>query len=79
MAHAIARVVYRMLKYRVDYEPLSLDELRKVQRTIDHIHKKKDDKPGLQPVPNQVPGKDNTRRPRFEDALFAFYHRRDWI
>jgi len=28
-AHAIARVVYRMLKYRVEYEPLSLNEYQK--------------------------------------------------
>jgi hypothetical protein len=25
-AHLIARVVYRMLKYRVEYEPLSVQE-----------------------------------------------------
>jgi hypothetical protein len=25
-AHAIARVVYRMLKYKVDYEPLNVNE-----------------------------------------------------
>src|SRR5690349_6388244 len=28
-AHAIARVVYRMLKYKVEYEPLSLNEYQK--------------------------------------------------
>ena len=28
-AHAIARVVYRMLKYQVEYEPLSVNEYEK--------------------------------------------------
>ena len=28
-AHAIARVVYRMLKYKVEYDPLSVNEYQK--------------------------------------------------
>lgn len=28
-AHAIARVVYRMLKYRIEYDPLSVNECQK--------------------------------------------------
>ena len=28
-AHAIARVVYRMLKYQVEYDPLSVNEYQK--------------------------------------------------
>ena len=28
-AHAIARVIYRMLKYKVEYEPLSLNEYQR--------------------------------------------------
>jgi hypothetical protein len=28
-AHAIARVVYKMLKYKVEYDPLSVNEYQK--------------------------------------------------
>lgn len=31
-AHLIARVVYRMLKYQVEYEPLSMEEYEKHYR-----------------------------------------------
>ena len=41
-AHAIARVVYRMLKYQVEYEPLSVNEYQKQyeQQQIKYIRKK---------------------------------------
>ena len=28
-AHAIARVIYRMLKYQIEYDPLSVNEYQK--------------------------------------------------
>ena len=51
-AHAIARVVYRMLKYKVEYEPLSLNEYQKQyeKQQIKYL-KKKAAKFGLQLVP----------------------------
>ena len=40
-AHAIARVVYRMLKYKVEYEPIEHERVREeVRRTTDQIHEK---------------------------------------
>jgi transposase len=41
-AHAIARVVYRMLKYKLEYEPLSVSEYEKRYREqqIKYLHKK---------------------------------------
>jgi len=41
-AHAIARVVYRMLKYKVEYEPLSLNEYQKQyeEQQIKYMRKK---------------------------------------
>jgi transposase len=41
-AHAIARVVYRMLKYKVEYEPLSVNEYEKRYREgqVKYLHKK---------------------------------------
>jgi hypothetical protein len=41
-AHAIARVVYRMLKYKVEYEPLSLNEYQKhyEEQQIKYMRKK---------------------------------------
>lgn len=41
-AHAIARVVYRMLKYKVEYEPLSVAEYEKRYREgqVKYLHKK---------------------------------------
>ena len=41
-AHAIARVVYRMLKYKVEYEPLSVSEYEKRYREqqLKYLHKK---------------------------------------
>lgn len=51
-AHAIARVVYRMLKYRVEYEPLSVNEYQRQyeQQQIKYM-KKKAAKFGFQLVP----------------------------
>ncbi len=50
-AHAIARVVYRMLKYQVEYEPISLHEYQKryEEQQIKYL-KKKAAKFGLQLV-----------------------------
>jgi len=41
-AHALARVVYRMLKYKVEYEPLSLNEYQKhyEEQQIKYMRKK---------------------------------------
>lgn len=41
-AHAIARVIYRMLKYKVEYEPLSVSEYEKRYREqqVKYLHKK---------------------------------------
>jgi len=41
-AHLIARVVYRMLKYQVEYEPLSMSEYEKQyhDRQIKYLEKK---------------------------------------
>jgi hypothetical protein len=51
-AHAIARVVYRMLKYRVEYETISVEEYEKKYRDqqIKYM-KKKAAKLGYQLVP----------------------------
>ncbi|MCI0553888.1 MAG: IS110 family transposase [Anaerolineae bacterium] len=51
-AHAIARMVYRMLKYKVEYEPLSLNEYQKhyEAQQIKYL-KKKAAKFGFQLVP----------------------------
>jgi len=51
-AHAIARVVYRMLKYQVEYEPLSVNEYEKKykEQQIKYM-KKKAAKLGYQLVP----------------------------
>ena len=51
-AHAIARVVYRMLKYKVEYEPISLNEyqMRYEEQQIKYM-KKKAAKFGLLLVP----------------------------
>ena len=51
-AHAIARVVYRMLKYRVEYEPLNVNEYLR-QDEVQQIKylKKRAAKFGLQFVP----------------------------
>jgi transposase len=51
-AHAIARVVYRMLKYQVEYEPISLNEYQKQyeEQQIKYM-KKKAAKFGFQLVP----------------------------
>ena len=51
-AHAIARVVYRMLKYQVEYEPLSVNEYEKKykEQQIKYM-KKKAEKFGFQLVP----------------------------
>jgi transposase len=51
-AHAIARVVYRMLKYQMEYEPISLNEYQKryEERQIKYT-KKKAAKFGFQLVP----------------------------
>jgi transposase len=51
-AHAIARVVYRMLKYQMEYEPISLNEYQKryEEQQIKYI-KKKAAKFGFQLVP----------------------------
>src|SRR6185503_9133953 len=51
-AHAIARVVYRMLKYQVEYEPLNTNEYQR-QYEVQQIKylKKKAAKFGLQLVP----------------------------
>lgn len=51
-AHAIARVVYRMLKYQVEYDPLSVNEYQKQydQQQIKYM-KKKAAKFGFQLIP----------------------------
>jgi transposase len=51
-AHAIARVIYRMLKYQLEYEPLSINEYEKKykEQQIKYM-KKKAAKLGLQLVP----------------------------
>jgi len=51
-AHALARVVYRMLKYKVEYEPLSLNEYQKhyEEQQIKYMRKKAA-KCGFQLVP----------------------------
>lgn len=51
-AHAIARVIYRMLKYQVEYEPLSVNEYEKKyeEQQIKYM-KKKAAKLGFQLVP----------------------------
>ena len=51
-AHAIARVVYRMLKYKVEYDPLSVNEYQKQyeEQQIKYM-KKKAAKFGFQLVP----------------------------
>ena len=51
-AHAIARVVYRMLKYKVEYDPLSVKEYQKQyeEQQIKYM-KKKAAKFGFQLVP----------------------------
>lgn len=51
-AHAIARVVYRMLKYKVEYEPLNVNEYQKryEEQQIKYM-KKKAAKFGFQLVP----------------------------
>jgi hypothetical protein len=51
-AHAIARVVYRMLKYKVEYEPLNVNEYQR-QYEVQQIKylKKRAAKFGLELVP----------------------------
>ena len=51
-AHAIARVVYRMLKYQVEYEPLNVNEYQRQyeERQIKYM-KKRAARFGLQLVP----------------------------
>lgn len=51
-AHAIARVVYRMLKYKVEYDPLSVNEYQKQydEQQVKYM-KKKAAKLGFQLVP----------------------------
>jgi transposase len=51
-AHAIARVIYRMLKYQVEYDPLSVNEYQKQydEQQIKYI-KKKAAKFGFQLIP----------------------------
>ena len=51
-AHAIARVVYRMLKYKVEYETISVNEYEKEyeEQQIKYM-KKKAAKLGFQLVP----------------------------
>ena len=41
-AHAIARVVYRMLKYKVGYDPLSVNEYQKQyeEQQVKYMQKK---------------------------------------
>ena len=51
-AHAIARVVYRMLKYKVEYDPLSVNEYQKQydEQQVKYM-KKKASKLGFQLIP----------------------------
>ena len=51
-AHAIARVVYRMLKYQVEYDPLSVNQYQKQyeEQQIKYM-KKRAAKLGYQLVP----------------------------
>ena len=72
-AHAIARVVYRMLKYQVEYEELSVEEYEQEYKNqqVKYL-KKKAAKLGFQLVPAQYDAWDEKRRPRVEDTLFAF-------
>ncbi|MBK8418192.1 hypothetical protein [Candidatus Villigracilis saccharophilus] len=69
-SQAIVRVVYRMLKYKVEYDPSSVNEYQKQykEQQIKYM-KKKSAKFG--PSVN-VKSWDETRRPRGEDALFSF-------
>ena len=51
-AHAIARVVYRMLKYKVEYEAISVNEYeKKYEEQQVKYFKKKAAKLGFQLVP----------------------------
>ena len=51
-AHAIARVVYRMLKYKVEYETISVEEYEeKYKEAQIKYMKKKAEKFGFQLVP----------------------------
>jgi hypothetical protein len=52
ISHAIARVVYRMLNYKVEYNPLSVNELKKQyeEQQIKYM-KKLADKLGYQLMP----------------------------
>jgi hypothetical protein len=72
-AHAIARVVYRMLKYKVEYAPLSVNEYQKQyeEQQIKYI-KKRAAKLGYQlmPVPAGKGAAQSKRRPLIENALF---------
>jgi len=52
IAHAIARVVYRMLKYKVEYDPLSVNEYQKqYQEQLIKYMKKRAAKLGYQLLP----------------------------
>ena len=52
-AHAIARVVYKMLKYKVEYDPLSVNEYQqKYEEQQVKYMKKKAAKFGYQLIPS---------------------------
>jgi len=79
-AHAIARVVYRMLKYQVEYEAVSVEEydakrllhLAEVQGTTDQIHAQESRQTRLPTCPglNVRPGQ--KKASSCENACFAF-------
>ena len=75
-AHAIARIVYRMLKYKVEYETISVNEYeKKYEEQQVKYFKKKAAKLGYLLVPAWARSERSShekRRLRDEDALFAF-------
>lgn len=78
-AHAIARVVYRMLKYKVEYETISVTEYEKKyeEQQIKYM-KKKAQKLGFQLIPAWRGGDLTKRRDVRRRACFAFNCLRDF-
>ena len=72
-AHAIARVVYRLLKYKVEYDPLSVNEYQKqLRRAADQVHEKEGRQTRLSSAacPGLKRDCKEKRRPLLENALF---------
>ncbi len=72
VAHAIATVVYRMLKYQVEYEPLSVGEYEKQYEAqpLKYLQKKAA-KLGLSDRARVILVRPRKRRPPEESARFA--------